>query len=189
MVGPYLAAKHPEQNLFFDARAAWGRSDNNLKTASSTGEFGTERWMASAKLSGLFQHDAWSVRPSVSVAYFEETQESFTDSLGNVIGSQTFSSGELRFGPTVSHTINFDNGFTLQPRVGVNGVWNFHVQNGASSQGTVIGKDDLRARIDLGFAAIQAGRCSLDISGFYDGIGIDDYYAYGGKARMTVPLQ
>ncbi|MEP0940751.1 MAG: hypothetical protein ABJH63_13195 [Rhizobiaceae bacterium] len=40
-----------------------------------TGSFETERWLASAKVFGLFQHDRLSIRPGVSVSYFEETQE------------------------------------------------------------------------------------------------------------------
>ena len=103
MFGPYLAGKVPGQNLFFDARASWGRSHNDLTTASSTGSFETERWLVSAKLSGLFREDDISIRPAISVSYFEETQESYVDSLSNMIPEQTFTQGEVRFGPTFSY--------------------------------------------------------------------------------------
>lgn len=189
MVGPYIAAKAPHLNLFFDARAAWGRSDNDLTMPTSTGSFETDRWLVNAKLSGLMQHGGWAIRPAVSVSYMEETQESFVDSLGNSISEQTFSLGEVRYGPTVSYDIIQDNGTTIRPKIGVNGVWNFDLNNNANSQGAVLGSEDNRARLDAGIAVIGADLWAVDLSGFYDGIGIDDYQAYGGKARLTVPLQ
>ena len=191
MVGPYIAAKSAEHNLFFDARAAWGQSDNDLKMklAGSTGSFDTERWLVNAKLSGLIESNGWSIRPAVSIAYFEETQESYTDSLTNPIPEQTFSQGEVRFGPTFSYDVVKDNGTTIRPTFGVSGVWNFDVDNNLNSQGAVLGTGDVRARIDAGFTAITMDRWSFDISGFYDGLGVDDYDAYGGSAKVTIPLQ
>ncbi|MEP0940745.1 MAG: autotransporter outer membrane beta-barrel domain-containing protein [Rhizobiaceae bacterium] len=188
MVGPYIAAKLPDQNLFFDARAAYGRSDNDITLTTSTGSFETERWLASAKVSGQLQQGDWDIRPAVGISYFEETQNSYTDSTNTVIGSQTFTLGEVRFGPTISHTVIADNGKTIRPRFGVNGVWNFAIKNGASSQGAVLGNGDLRARLDFGVTLLDAQAWSIDLSGFYDGVGIDNYHAYGGKARVTIPL-
>ncbi len=190
MVGPYMAAKLPGQNLFFDARAAWGRSDNNIKPLGTyEDDFETERWMINAKLSGLFQSGGLSIRPAVSVSYFEETQESYTDSLTNTIAKQTFSQGEVRFGPTFSQDILQDDGTVIRPKFGISGVWNFDVDNDGNSQGAVVGTGDIRARLDAGFTAISTDLWSLDITGFYDGLGVDDYHAYGGSARLTVPLQ
>ena len=68
-------------------------------------------------------------------------------------------------------------------------VWNFDVDNDGNSQGAVVGTGDIRARLDAGFTAISTDLWSLDITGFYDGLGVDDYHAYGGTARLTVPLQ
>jgi len=188
MVGPYIAAKSRNHNLFFDARAAWGRSDNDLTMPTSTGDFETERWMVNAKLSGLFQSEGWTIRPAVRVSYFEETQESFVDSLTNTIPEQTFSQGEVRFGPTFSYDIEKDDGTIIRPKFGVSGVWNFDVENNLNSQGTVLGSGDVRARVDAGLTAVTVDGWSLDISGYYDGLGIDDYDAWGGKARVSVPL-
>ena len=68
-------------------------------------------------------------------------------------------------------------------------MWNSAVNNGASSQGAVLGTGDLRARVNFGITVVDAQAWSIDVSGFYDGLGINTYYAYGGKARLTVPLQ
>ena len=186
--GRCLCGKVPGQNLFFDARASWGRSHNDLTTASSTGSFETERWLVSAKLSGLFREDDISIRPAISVSYFEATQESYVDSLSNTIPEQTFTQGEVRFGPTFSYDYLTNDGMTLRPRFGVNGVWNFAVQNGSNIQGAILGDGDIRARLDAGITIENGNSWYLDLSGFYDGIGINDYQVYGGKARRTIPL-
>lgn len=95
----------------------------------------------------------------------------------------------MRFGPTFSYDVVKDNGTTIRPTFGVSGVWNFDVDNNLNSQGAVLGSGDVRARVDAGFTAITMDRWSIDISGYYDGIGINDYDAYGGSARVTIPLQ
>ncbi len=189
MVGPYIAAKLPDQNLFFDARATWGRSDNDVSPIGTyTDGFDTERWMISGKLSGLYQTYGLNIRPAVSVSYFEETQESYTDSLGFAISSQTFSQGEVRFGPTFSHDISRDDGTVIRPKFGVSGVWNFHVNNGVNSQGAVLGTGDVRARLDAGVTVITIDTWSLDFGGYYDGLGAEDYHSFGGTAQVSVPL-
>jgi len=188
MIGPYMAAKLSDQNLFFNARVAYGQSSNDIDMTASTGSFDTERWLASAKVSGLFEHGNWDIRPAVSVSYFNEKQKSYTDSTATLIASQTFTLGEVRFGPTFSYDVLQDDGTTIRPRFGINGVWNFSVDNGVASQGAVLGSGDVRARLDAGVTLINTQSWAFDISGFYDGLGINDYDAYGGKARVTIPL-
>ncbi|MEP0940752.1 MAG: hypothetical protein ABJH63_13190 [Rhizobiaceae bacterium] len=96
--------------------------------------------------------------------------------------------GEVRFGPTLSHDFLQDDGTVFRPRIGVNGVWNFSINNGASSQGAVLGNGDIRARVDVGLALVDAQSWAFNLSGFYVGIGVNDYRVDGGKARITIPL-
>ena len=123
------------------------------------------------------------------MSYYEERQEAFTDSLGNAIGEQTFTQGEVRFGPTFSTDVKLDDGTMFRPHFGTSGVWNFAVQNGANSQGVVLGTGEIRARLDAGFTAIGAHGWSLHLNGFYDGIGKNNYFAYGGRARLSWALE
>ncbi len=44
------------------------------------------------------------------------------------------------------------------------------------------------ARLDAGIAISNPYGLGLNVSGYYDGIGADDYEAYGGKARLIIPL-
>ena len=94
----------------------------------------------------------------------------------------------MRFGPSISQDFVLDDGTVFTPSFGIEGVYNFGISNNAASQGFALGDDDLRARVDAGFSASNTAGLILMISGFYDGIGADDYHSYGGRARVTVPL-
>lgn len=189
-IGPYIAGQLPGQNLFYEARASWGTSDNDVSPDGTfTDNFDTTRWLLSGKVSGSFAYNAYTIAPSVSVAYYEETQESYTDTNNNLIGEQTISLGEVRFGPEISRTIELDDGTIFTPSVGIAGVYNFDIADNVASQGFALGNDDVRARVDAGFSATNPDNgLTLSIEGFYDGIGINNFDSYGGRARVTIPL-
>ena len=190
MIGPYIAGQVEDQNLFYEARAAYGQSDNDLAIGGATGSFDTTRWLVSGKLSGNIKKDDYTITPSISVAYFEETQEAYTDSAATAVPEQTVSLGEVRFGPTLSKAMELDNGTQFTPKLGISGVWNFGVDNNNATQGSVLGDDDLRARIDAGFAVTNPDTGTIfTLEAFYDGIGDSDYDSYGGTARIIIPLQ
>jgi hypothetical protein len=48
---------------------------------------------------------------------------------------------------------------------------------------------DLRARVEAGLDLRVAYWGSLTATGFYDGIGVADFSAYGGSLKLMVPLQ
>ena len=103
--------------------------------------------------------------------------------------SQRISQGELRFGPTFSYESELDGDMTLRPEFGVNGVWNFDVSNGAATTGSVLGTGSVRAGLDAGVVLISPGKFRFKLAGDYDGLGADDYYSYGGSAKIVIPLQ
>ncbi len=189
MIGPYVAGRVPGQNLYYEARAAWGRSDNNVSPIGTyTDGFETERWMALAKLEGAYEMGNLTIRPAARIAWYEETQESYTDTNALFIPSQTISLGEFRFGPNFVWDMLLDDGTLFQPNIGVAGVFNFGLANNVASQGFALGDDDLRARFEAGFSATNPMGLILTATGFYDGVGVDNYYSYGGSVRLTVPL-
>ena len=188
MVGPYLAGQLPDQKLFYEARASWGQSTNKVSPDGTyTDAFDTIRWLVNAKVSGSYAIDHLILKPAISVSYYEETQQSYTDTNANLIAAQTISIGELKFGPTLTDNIELDNGLLFQPSFGVNGVYNFAIKDNVASQGAALGNNDLRARVDAGFNLVdQDNGRSISTSGFYDGIGINNYQSYGGKVRLTL---
>ncbi|MEH6740603.1 MAG: autotransporter outer membrane beta-barrel domain-containing protein [Sulfitobacter sp.] len=190
MIGPYIAGRITGTGLNYEARAAWGRSDNSVSPLGTySDEFETERWLASFKLKGDYMLDMVTFRPFVSVSYFEEEQESYTDSLTNIIPSQTISLGEVRFGPEFIRDIALADGSLLRPSIGVSGVWNFGVEEGASPQGYALGNDDLRARLDAGFSLTNPYGMMIRAAAYYDGIAIDEYESMGGNVSVSLPIR
>jgi hypothetical protein len=189
MIGPYLAGRIPGSSLSYEARAAWGRSDNNVSPLGSySDEFDTERFLVSGRLQGRYAFDRITIEPTLRATWFSETQQAYVDSLGNDIPEQTVSLGELVFGPEFTHTFELENNVLLTPSFGVSGAWNFGIDDNAASQGFVLGDDDLRARLDIGLTLTDAQRWEVELSGYYDGIGIDDYEAMGGKLQLSIIL-
>ena len=190
MIGPYIAGQFKDQNLFYEASIRYGQSDNTISPIGTyTDSFDTTRWMASGKLSGQYKYGDITIRPEASVTWYEETQEAYTDSLSNAISETTVSLGEFRFGPSFEQTMTLDNGTIFTPSFGLAGVYNFDLNDNAASQGTTLGDDQLRARISAGFAATNPDNgITLTLSAYYDSIFITDYETYGGRARVTIPL-
>ena len=86
MVGPYIAGKFSDQNLFYEARVAYGQSDNDISPLGTfTDSFDTKRWLASGKLSGQYEVSDLTIRPEIRISWYEETQEAYTDSLSNLV--------------------------------------------------------------------------------------------------------
>jgi hypothetical protein len=189
MVGPYFAARLPDQSLTLDAFATWGRSDNNVSPSGTyTDKFETERWMINAQLSGVFAANGWTIMPAIEVNYFKETQFSYIDNLNSSIPEQSLSMGEMRFGPSISRQWILDDGTEVQPTIGVSGVWNFAVDKDGLFPTSGLSSNDLRARIEAGLTVSRRNEWALDVAGFYDGIGANNLESFGGKLRLIIPL-
>ncbi len=79
MAGPYMTAELTP-NLFLDARAAWGTSDNATSPFGTyVDHFDTTRWLARAELTGNWEHGPWRFTPSASISYFEDEQDAYVD--------------------------------------------------------------------------------------------------------------
>lgn len=188
MVGPYATVKLTK-NLYFQARAAWGRSNNDISPfLTYTDSFDTQRWLVRGKLKGVWNSGAWQFSPSASVAYIEEHQEGYVDSLNVTIPDQTVSLGQAAAGPEVSYRYKVDDGFTFVPRISLKGVWNFTEDNSAVLAGTEVGASDIRGRAEIGLKIVGTNGASLDFAGSYDGIGDNNFQASGGRLKLRLPL-
>ena len=189
LAGPYMVARL-SSNLYFDGRVAAGTSDNDITvTGVSTGSFDTTRWLARGRLTGDYSLNGWRFEPHVGVIYFEDRQDAFTDSVGNVIASQTVSLGRLTFGPKVSTTVHQADGTVIQPHLALHAIWDFDDADTVNTAtGLATGTDDFRARVEAGLSTQMVNGWSVKGEAFYDGIGASDYDAYGGSVRVNVPL-
>ncbi len=196
MAGPYVMARLSEF-VFFDGRAAIGRSDNDVSPFNTspnpllhgiTDNFDTTRWLFEGRLTGQWQHGALSFSPSAKVAYVEDRQHGFVNSVGVFIPSQTVSLGQLAFGPTISYQHVRKNGTVIAPHGTLHGLWNFDQADQLIVGSVVAGPDAFRARAEGGLTFDHYSGINLRITGNFDGIGSDDFEAYGGEIKFSVPL-
>ena len=174
MFGPYVTARLSE-NLYGDARAAWGKSDNSISPLGTFVDgFDTERMLFSGSLVGdLPVSDAATLWPEVSLRYIREEVQGYTDSLGVPIPSQTVDQGELAFSPRADFTFDASEDWQLRPYAKVEGLLTF------GSDATYAVGNGLRGRLEGGADLLSRDGIRANLAGFYDGIGEDDYKAAG----------
>lgn len=191
LMGPYIAGKLKEHALFYEARALWGKSSNDITPIGTyTDNFETERWLASIKIQGSYDiDDHTKLKPEVSISYFEETQQAYTDTNANLIPEQTISLGEFKFGPTLTRSFDVGNGFTMHTTAGISGIANFGVNNANASTSNSFANENLRARVDAGFELENEYGVRFTAVGYYDGIGTSNYQGYGGTLGLIIPLR
>ena len=78
----------------------------------------------------------------------------------------------------------------IKPFITLKGVLDFASSDGAKAlDGSAVADDVFRGRFEAGASFLTLGRVSISGEGFYDGIGTNDFKAYGGSARVIVQLQ
>ena len=192
MMGPYLGVKLRD-NLFFDARAAWGKSTNDIELSDDvvgarTGSFTTDRWLASATLTGNYRWGGWRISPQVGVAYGNEVSDSYLTSLEQNVDGVDVAIGRLTFGPEFGYRSTLQNGIGIEPHLSVKGIWDFYGDTLELSTGPVKA-EDFRVQIEGGVTIQIPEGYSFRASGSYDGIGDKDLEAWTAKAGVNIPVQ
>lgn len=190
LAGPYLVARLHDQAIF-ESRLAYGQSYNGVSPFNTyTDDFNTERFLAKAKITGKMDVSGINIAPHFGLLYFREEQGGYIDSLGITIPNETIEYGRVTFGPTISTEINFDNGATVSPHFELNGIWNFVApeRREIATGLTISSAEGLHARIETGLTFAFANGWNLRGHGFFDGIGKDDFGAYGSTVRLNIPL-
>ncbi len=185
MVGPY-ATVQLTPNLFFDARAAWGRSENDVNVAGITGNFDTERWLVSARFAGNFILGDYRITPEVSLSYIEERQDSFLNSAGISVPTITSSLGRFKFGPEIAKPIVTSSGDYIEPFVSLNGIWDFDSTN-VTVAGTSY-SNNLRGIVRAGVIFRKTNGINFRVAAKYNGLGAGSYSAYGGEFLLNFPF-
>ena len=185
MVGPYFVNRLTD-HLIVDGRVGWGQSNNEIRPdLTYTDKFDTERVLAKGQVTGDFFFDNWRINPALSLLYFKETQEAYTDSLGIYIPKQDINFGRLTFGPQFSKDFKYSKKMTITPSFTAKGIWNFDTAEVVGlATGLAYDIETLRARIESGVTLSMTGGTRLSIKGFYDGLGVQTYESYGGSIRV-----
>jgi outer membrane autotransporter protein len=187
MIGPYLSAQI-HQNIYFDLRAAWGRSDNDLTIDTVTGGFDTSRWLVKGTLAGNWLYDAWRITPSAELAYVTESQDAFTNSAGTFVPGQDVSLGRLQFGPEIGYRFAHTADAFIEPFAAIKGVWDFDNPNVAIIDGFTVGPGDFWGRLQGGLNVVTASGLYVRGLASWDGLGAGDYNGYTLQGTVNVPL-
>lgn len=189
MVGPYMTARLAP-NLYFDARIAGGASSNSVSPFNTyIDNFNTQRWLAVASLTGQFQKGAWTIRPNASLSYFQETQDSYIDSVGATIPSQTVELGQLQIGPTFTGRFEGENGEVYAPYFSVDAIYNLGNTSGVTvSNPSSPATEGWRGRLKAGVKMTNEDGMSIGFGGTYDGIGRSDFESWGLTFDFSIPL-
>ncbi|WP_350334594.1 choice-of-anchor D domain-containing protein [Coralliovum pocilloporae] len=191
MVGPYAVVRLHD-NLYLDGRATYGQSYNQVNALGLfSDDFDTQRVLIQGGLTGDFDMGPLNVNPFLKVTYFWEEQESYTDTLGNLIPSQDFDLGRLEFGPRVSYDIQGEDDYIMSLFMSLSGIYDFNElrDDTATTASLTSSSDSVRARIEAGAAVLfSTNNIRVTGEGFYDGIGVRDFEAYGGSLSVNVPF-
>ena len=185
LVGPYGVVRFG--GVTVEGRAAFGRSSNEVSPYGTyTDEVDATRQLYRVGVSGRAElTDRISLVPSAVLVHFSEESDAYTDSLGVAIAAQEANVGRLTFGPTLEATLGASD--ELRLTFGAEGLWDFDTTGRVDlvSGRVASGDDELRMRLNAG-ASVRVGQGELGINGFYDGIGADDFEAYGGSASFKL---
>ena len=190
MAGPYMSARLTN-NIYFDARATWGLSNNNINPLGvAVDAFTTSRSLMSAKLTGDWMMGAFRFRPSGEVTWFSEATDKYRNKLGVDIPVTSYSVGRATFGPEVGYRFHLPDHSVFEPFLGFKGVHDFSRTQETTAAGTVIAPDGMRGRVEAGMSFRTPAGTMIRASGAYDGIGsTNGYSASQGQATLVMPLQ
>jgi hypothetical protein len=184
MAGPYLGILFG-RNWEFDARAAWGQSDNDL---GIVGSFDGDRWLARASLRGNWYSGAWRLTSITELAYVEESQERF-HALGLfAVPDQSVSLGRFTFGPELAYRIERGGRF-FEPQVSLQGLWDFAADGEIDAGGLTWQPAEFYGRVEGGLMVGRSGGgMTFRAVGAYEGIGADDFDVWSGRVWASFPL-
>jgi outer membrane autotransporter protein len=176
MVGPYFAAKAPDQPLFFEGRLLYGQTDNKISPlGASTDDFKTERMLAQLRATGEYKLQNTTLMPLFDLTYTDDAQKTYTDSLGNTIPGQKIGLTQVTAGMDFKTPLPSQSG-ALDLTGGLSGIY-ASTQNGAAAQQDFEGG---RGRAHLGLNYTTSTGATLNARTFYDGIG-SKHEAYGAS--------
>lgn len=175
LVGPYLIARAPNQPLVFSASVLTGATRNSLtRDGVGSDRFDTRRTLVTAGLEGrIVTASGLILTPSFDLSHVRDKQEAYVDAASVPVPAQTISLTEAAFGLGFEKAMPTASGdMVLTGKL--SGIF-------AEEKGTTTPVDRFRGRIDLGAAFALSDRASLNLSGYYDGIGSNDYRAWGAN--------
>jgi hypothetical protein len=160
---------------------------NGNPQLGDTANFTALRVMFGGSLFGQWQYGDWRVRPILSGSYASESQNGYTDSLGNVVSGQTVTYGRISAGPEVGYTFwGPERSWSVQPYVLAKANLDFASSNAVLLQGQsvvlrpgTLGSGSAGLGVDTRFSS----GFYLRVQGSYDSIGVTGLDVLTGMIR------
>ena len=194
-VGSYVGWR-VVNGLRFDAAFGYSQIGYNVSAAVGPGVFANgsptgDRWLALAGLTGDYVWRAYTFEPSARVYWLTEREGAFTDSLGNLQSTRTFTTGRASFGDKVIFPATSYNSLAVAPYAGFYGDYYFT----SDSANTVLAQNGIAAlslqgwsgRAIAGLTGKTTGGTQMLVGAEYGGIG-GDFRAWTYRARVGVPF-
>ena len=186
LIGPYVSGEI-SQGLFFNVRAAMGRSKNRAEIdVFNTGEiyvgnFNTERSLVRAMVYGDYQLGKVSLSPNAELIYMREKQLGYTatSDVGSVpLQSRVATLGQLSLSPEIEFPVQLglsQANIYIIPKLN----WTFE------SNGTFGSGKDLNGSLEFGIKTMPTSEWNGYVSLRYDGIGVSGYSAISLRSSLS----
>ena len=187
LAGPYFAASHDTQPLYFEGRLLYGQSDNDIRfidpgagIGTRSGSFDTTRYLAQLRVNGEIslsdRNEGPRLIPYADARWVEDRAAAFvtgsTTGFRISVPGQKVSVSQLELGSDVEIPIAVSDGaMTFTGGLGV--VY-------SNTKGDFVNSvSHIRGRGEMGFSYDLDDNVRIDFTGFYDGIGTSRYEGYG----------
>lgn len=174
LVGPYAVARLADQPLVFSGSYLMGQSDNTLSPFGTyEDDYTSDRVLATLGVAGQLELDRLTLIPLLDIAYASDENEAYTDGDGNPVRALKVTETQATLG------LDF-----IMPLYTSSGALELLGGIGASASVTDNGveeTDSTRGQTDLGFRYGMENGGRLTARATYDGLGDDDYEAYGAE--------
>ncbi len=178
MAGPYVTWRLHD-GIYFDAGISAGTATNRIAMTDggASGTFNSQRFSGYATLVGDFDHGRWNIRPQLGFSWYQETAKAWTgtgvDGHGVEIPDVHVRTGDLEAGVRFTHKMPDDVSSQY-----------FEIDGILALAGNTNKDNRLRLRSGLTAAMPFGGVVDAGIS--FDGLGDDDWEAYGLKLGYSV---
>ena len=170
LFGPYFAARHPTQPIYFEGRLLFGVSSNDVAKGLRRGAFGTDRRLAQFRVEGdlLLDYGDIKLTPQLDARWVQDRAQAFTDNWGVPVPGQALRFGELRLGaqlafpPRGRQDLTVTSGFSLILT---------REQEWTEGQTRPPAVSVARGRAELGLIYQLGDGTQLELGGSYDGLG------------------
>ncbi len=129
----------------------------------------------------------WRVSPEIGVAYGHEAYDTYTNSLGQAVDGASVSIGRMTGGVELAYQMRGGNGTTVEPMIGVEGIWNFDSDD-LEINGVVQQSAESRAKVEGGIQISTPSGWGVRAAASYDGLGGGDFQSAGWSVWVNVPL-